>query len=113
MIVLINLLSNARDTLFDSDKTEKFIELEIRAGENSHVLIKVKDNGVGIAADDIQKIFQHGFTTKEKGHGFGLHSAANAANELGGTLSVHSEGKEQGAIFSLELPFTPPDGNPG
>jgi signal transduction histidine kinase len=67
----------------------------------------VADNGVGISEDNLTKIFSHGFTTKEHGHGFGLHSSALAAKEIGGSLSVYSDGVGQGATFTLELPFKP------
>jgi signal transduction histidine kinase len=50
------------------------------------------------------RIFNHGFTTRASGHGFGLHSGALAARELGGTLTVRSEGVGQGATFTLDLP---------
>jgi signal transduction histidine kinase len=70
------------------------------------VRITVGDNGVGIAPEHVTRIFSHGFTTKKDGHGFGLHSGANAAKEMGGTLSAHSEGPGQGAEFTLELPIT-------
>ena len=69
--------------------------------------IEVIDNGMGIAAENLTKIFAHGFTTKEDGHGFGLHSAALAATEMGGSLSVHSDGPGKGATFTLELPLKP------
>ena len=69
-------------------------------------MIEVSDTGVGIEADKLKKIFSHGFTTKAKGHGFGLHSCANAATEMDGTLSVTSAGPMQGATFVLELPMT-------
>jgi signal transduction histidine kinase len=51
------------------------------------------------------RIFTHGFTTKKTGHGFGLHSGALAAKELGGTLRAASPGMGQGATFTLELPL--------
>jgi signal transduction histidine kinase len=51
------------------------------------------------------RIFTHGFTTKTSGHGFGLHSGALAAKELGGTLRAESPGKGLGATFILELPL--------
>jgi len=54
-----------------------------------------------------QRIFAHGFTTRQGGHGFGLHSSALAAKEMGGALTVHSEGLGKGATFSLELPAQP------
>ena len=50
-------------------------------------------------------IFRYGFTTKENGHGFGLHSSANGARELGGDLRAESEGAGTGASFILELPI--------
>jgi signal transduction histidine kinase len=68
------------------------------------VKIAIADNGIGIAPENLDRIFSHGFTTKKEGHGFGLHSAALAATETGGALSVHSEGAGQGATFTLELP---------
>ena len=54
--------------------------------------------------EDMEKIFTYGFTTKHAGHGFGLHSSANAAKQIGGALTAHSDGVEQGATFALELP---------
>jgi len=54
---------------------------------------------------------RHGFTTRDKGHGFGLHSAANAAKELGGALTLKSEGLQKGATFALRIPMKPPDQN--
>jgi hypothetical protein len=50
----------------------------------------------------------HGFTTRKNGHGFGLHSAALAAQEMSGTLTPHSDGVGRGATFTLELPLQPP-----
>ena len=66
------------------------------------------DTGVGIPAENMIRIFNHGFTTKKSGHGFGLHSGALAARELGGELRVRSDGPGLGATFVLELPVTPP-----
>jgi len=67
----------------------------------------VSDNGMGIAPEHLTRIFSHGFTTKKEGHGFGLHSAANAAKEMGGFLSATSKGVGRGAIFVLDLPVDP------
>ena len=71
---------------------------------NDRIQIKIEDNGVGISKENLNRIFQHGFTTKKSGHGFGLHSAALAAKKLGGSLNVHSDGPGLGAEFTLELP---------
>jgi len=73
--------------------------------DNDHVRIAVSDNGVGIPPENLARIFSHGFTTKKDGHGFGLHSCALAAAEMGGTLTTHSDGIGRGATFTLELPI--------
>ena len=73
--------------------------------ESGRASISVIDNGVGIAPENLARIFKHGFTTRASGHGFGLHSAVLAVRELGGSLSVHSEGLGRGATFTLELPL--------
>jgi signal transduction histidine kinase len=51
------------------------------------------------------RIFGFGFTTKKNGHGFGLHSSALAAKELGGSLEAFSEGLGKGATFTLTMPL--------
>jgi two-component system, NtrC family, sensor kinase len=73
----------------------------------AHACIEVIDNGVGIAAENLTRIFQHGFTTRAEGHGFGLHSSAIAAAELGGSLRAESKGVGKGATFIIDLPFRP------
>jgi signal transduction histidine kinase len=70
----------------------------------------VADTGVGIPAENLTRIFNQGFTTRKNGHGFGLHSAALAARDLGGELTVHSAGLGHGATFTLELPVRAPAG---
>jgi signal transduction histidine kinase len=65
---------------------------------------------VGIAPENLTRIFEHGFTTRQEGHGFALHSGALAARDMGGTLTGQSAGLGQGATFTLELPLSPPEG---
>ena len=67
-------------------------------------MVCVEDNGEGIAPENVAKLFTHGFTTRKDGHGFGLHSCALAAKEMQGTLTAVSNGPDQGAAFTLELP---------
>ena len=62
------------------------------------------DNGCGIPSENLLKIFNHGFTTKERGHGFGLHASANSMTEMGGSITVESDGENRGAVFTLKLP---------
>jgi signal transduction histidine kinase len=71
--------------------------------------IAVIDSGVGIPPENLGRIFNHGFTTRKDGHGFGLHSCALAAKELGGSLKGESDGPGRGATFTLTLPLSQPE----
>ena len=71
------------------------------------LVLEVSDTGLGIAPENLTRIFAHGFTTKSTGHGFGLHCCANAATEMEGSLSAASAGPLQGATFTLKLPLRP------
>ena len=101
--ILVNLIRNAKHACDDSGRTDKQITLRL-AHDNGRVKISVADNGVGIPAENLTRIFGHGFTTRKEGHGFGLHSGALAAKELGGALCAASPGPGLGATFTLELP---------
>ncbi|MGC3979936.1 MAG: AAA family ATPase [Steroidobacteraceae bacterium] len=101
--ILVNLVGNARRACSDSDQPHKRLILRVRH-EDDLIKIAVIDNGVGISAENLTRIFGHGFTTRKDGHGFGLHSGALAAHELGGALRVNSDGEGLGATFTLELP---------
>ncbi|RMF41485.1 MAG: GHKL domain-containing protein [Planctomycetota bacterium] len=104
--ILTNLLTNARHAVLAVDRIDRSIELYVGCRGTEQVVIQVRDNGVGIPADQLTKVFQYGFTTKKNGHGFGLHSCALAAKELGGSLDVSSPGAGCGATFTLTLPLT-------
>jgi signal transduction histidine kinase len=104
--ILVNLIRNAKYACDDSGRSDKRITIRITRSAFG-VAIAVADNGVGISAENLPRIFSHGFTTRPGGHGFGLHSAALAAQELKGSLRVASDGPGCGATFSLELPITP------
>jgi len=103
--VLVNIFSNAKYAVSESLRPDKRINVRISANGDRRVRIEVSDNGIGIAPENLARIFAHGFTTKIDGHGFGLHSAALAATETGGSLSAHSDGANRGATFTLELPM--------
>ena len=102
--ILVNLIRNAKYACDDSGRDDKQITLRV-ANSDGTVKISVEDNGVGIAPENLTRIFGHGFTTRKEGHGFGLHSGALAAKDLGGTLKAFSNGSGQGAVFTLELPL--------
>jgi PAS domain S-box-containing protein len=105
--ILVNVIRNAKCACDDSGREDKQITLRVANGDNT-VKISVVDNGVGIPAENMTRIFNLGFTTKKNGHGFGLHSGALAAKELGGKLVAFSEGPDRGAMFTLELPIQKP-----
>jgi signal transduction histidine kinase len=106
--ILVNLISNAKYAASDGCQAVKAVTLRIAPGAPGRVRLSVEDNGVGILPANLPRIFQHGFTTKANGHGFGLHSSASAAREMNGLLTVHSGGPGTGATFCLDLPAAPP-----
>jgi signal transduction histidine kinase len=104
--ILVNLIRNAKYACEDSGRGDKRITIRVTRCALG-VAIAVVDNGVGIPTENMNRIFSHGFTTRPGGHGFGLHSAALAAQELKGSLRVASDGPGCGATFRLELPIAP------
>ncbi len=108
--ILLNLTTNAKDALVESDSEIRRLKVQIRVDEQLEppmVIIEFEDTGIGIPKENLTRIFSHGFTTKRQGHGFGLHSSANTAKELGGTLTAKSDGPGRGSCFILQLPFLP------
>ena len=105
LLILINLISNAGNAMDGIDGSSRQITVRVDAVPGNGLRVAVADNGVGIAPENLTRIFAHGFTTRKDGHGFGLHSCALAAREMGGTLTAHSDGPGQGATFTLELPI--------
>lgn len=108
--ILLNLLSNAKHACQESEQTPKEVRICVVNG-SGRVQVTVADNGVGIPAANLKKVFNHGFTTrKNSGHGFGLHGSALAAREMGGTLEANSDGPGKGALFTLQIPLKNPAG---
>ncbi len=103
--ILTNFIKNAREAVRDQPEGLRRIELSIRQTSEGMLEFSVTDTGHGIEPAALKRIFTHGFTTKKNGHGFGLHSAAIAAREMGGATSVHSDGPGLGATFSVTIPL--------
>ena len=98
--ILVNVIRNAKYACDESGSAEKRVTVRVRAVDG-RLLIAIIDTGIGIPPQNLHRIFSHGFTTRKGGHGFGLHSCALAAKDLGGSL--------QGAVFTLTLPLPQPE----
>jgi len=103
--ILVNLVKNARQALRDAGTAAPRLTITVARMPGDRVRITLTDNGPGIASEHLERLFRQGFTTRSDGHGFGLHSCANAARELGGELTAHSDGLGTGASFILDLPL--------
>lgn len=102
--ILVNLIRNAIQAC-DGAAAERR-ELKIRLSRSADRLrCSVADTGIGIAPETMRRLFTFGYTTKEGGHGFGLHGALRNAQEMGGSLTAQSEGLHRGSTFTLELPL--------
>jgi signal transduction histidine kinase len=101
--ILMNLVRNAKQACQETERADKRLTVRVANGDG-RIKISVIDNGIGIPPENLTRIFNHGFTTRKDGHGFGLHSGALAAKEMGGSLNVRSDGPGRGAAFTLELP---------
>jgi signal transduction histidine kinase len=111
MQILVNLISNAKHALEEASPPKRELMVAI-AKVDGGVRIEVRDNGVGISAANLAKVFNHGFTTKKHGHGFGLHNCANAAQQMDGSLTAYSDGPGKGASFVLRMPVDYADAIP-
>ena len=108
MQAILNLVKNAREAILgitDDRQPEVNLKIDTRdSGNDKPVLISVQDNGIGIPEENKDRLFEYGFTTKDYGSGFGLHATALSIKEIGGNISVNSDGIGKGAEFVVELP---------
>jgi C4-dicarboxylate-specific signal transduction histidine kinase len=102
--ILLNLLRNAKDAITEAANDKRIVQVALRSAGGDRVRIEIADCGVGIASENLTRIFSNGYTTKPEGHGFGLHSGALAAKQMNGALWAESDGPGLGAKFVLELP---------
>lgn len=103
---LVSIIQNARQSMLSSTGNS-VLAVAVRRVDD-RVQIVIEDNGKGIAEEDIPKIFNPGFTTKPTGQGYGLHSAAIAIDELGGSIHLERVAEGSGARFVISLPLRQP-----
>ena len=103
MHVLLNLVKNAKEAILADTKHERLLMITAEKVDG-RVMVRIKDNGIGIKGEHLARMFGYGFTTKLEGHGFGLYTSIEAVREMNGELRVQSDGPGTGAEFVLELP---------
>jgi signal transduction histidine kinase/DNA-binding LacI/PurR family transcriptional regulator len=100
--VLVNLIKNAKDALLEVSENRRRLLLSTEES-GGYKYIRVTDNGPGIRPELLQSIFAYGYTTKQGGHGFGLHSCANYMTEMEAKIWAESPGPGQGTTFVLQF----------
>ena len=100
--IITNLVKNAIQSIPDLQEN-KAIFVSIKKAENT-VLITVTDNGIGIAVQDFNRIFEPKFTTKSSGMGLGLGIIKNIIENYNVTITFESE-KGKGTTFLVSLPI--------
>lgn len=98
--IIINLIKNCNEALHENDENNRKIIIKISKKGNIPY-IKISDNGEGIEIKNLDKVFNHSFTTKTNGYGFGLHTCANSMTEMAGRIVAESSGIGTGASFTL------------
>lgn len=108
--VLDNLIKNGIEAMSSVDAEQHVLKIRIHQendeeGKGEWAVIRIADSGHGIETEALKNVFRFGFTTKHDGNGFGLHSAAIAMSEIGGSISVASDGRNKGATFTVTVPM--------
>ena len=105
--ILLNLIKNGCESMFGNKEGEKKITIKTTFQDDSDVpkvIVSIKDTGCGFIQEDSKQMFTFGYSTKERGSGFGLHSCANYLIANKGTIDAWSKGPGQGAEFVVGLP---------
>ena len=104
--IILNILMNGQQAIMASvERNIRKLQIQVSQIHEHALRIDIIDNGIGMTEATLRGLFSYGFTTKENGHGLGLHASAVAAHEMGGTLTAHSDGMYLGSTFSLTLPI--------
>lgn len=109
MQMLLNLIKNSLEAILDEllvdESLQGTIRLTITHASDQQFVLSVEDNGCGLEQGQLEHIFESGFTTKQRGSGYGLHSAANFVHSLGGEIVAESPGPHQGMKIAVTLPI--------
>jgi PAS domain S-box-containing protein len=103
--IIVNFVANACDAMAANRPRAARLAIHVHAS-HGQLEIAIEDSGIGIAPELLSRVWEFGFTTKAHGHGFGLHSAAVAAQQLGGAVEAQSAGIGHGARFSVTIPVS-------
>jgi two-component system, NtrC family, sensor kinase len=111
-LILQNVIINAADAVRDAGKERGSLRVSaeiLREADHPQLHLECRDDGVGIAAQNLERVFEKGFSTKspETNHGIGLHWCANAIGALGGRIWAASDGPGRGASLHLLVPLAP------
>jgi len=104
--ILVNLIKNAYESIDLNSLSNKKIIINCSVKDDSHIVIKIKDSGIGFIQGAEKKFFDFGYTDKAAGSGFGLHFCAHFLRSIGGDISAYSEGEGKGAEFIISLPLS-------
>ena len=110
-MVLQNLIINAADAVRDAGRERGVFRVAaeiVREADHDALHLRCEDNGVGISPDNLERVFEKGYSTKSRdtNQGIGLHWCANAILALGGRVWATSEGPGRGASLHLQLPLS-------
>jgi len=102
--VFFNLIKNATEAIKDSGQPAGSIEISAAFRPDKQIIeLKVKDDGPGIAPENLNRIFEPRFTTKPTGHGLGLANCRRIMEAHGGKITVESQ-PGAGTVFVLSFP---------
>ena len=107
-VALVNILTNARNAVAGrpvADSRSEPVRLKTRLKPPGQVVIEIRDQGTGIASEDLSRVFDPYFTTRRTGTGLGLAISKNIVEGLGGTIGVSSrpgEGTEVRIVLNAE-----------
>ncbi|HUX73260.1 MAG TPA: CHASE4 domain-containing protein [Steroidobacteraceae bacterium] len=113
-LILQNLIINASEAVRDAGKRKGVMRVAaeiVRETDRDQLHLHCKDDGIGIANENLGRVFEKGYSTKSTGtnQGIGLHWCANAVRALGGRIWAASDGPGLGASMHLLLPLAARD----